>query len=248
MVDSFKATKSSFQSTWLELKYFCINEISLLRTTHLRPQNSSLIMHLINLTLAHYRGVIVLTGPSLADAQAQSASNISKPPHALHITLLTAVEYKSLGRPSLSSISESLSIKNIYAVGAAHSPDGRVSWMVVIWNHGDIWRRAHGLGRKEYHITLSEGDQHSLHKGVRSLLKDISVEELVERMKGLGEEAMDHTIVACGTESAGLDNALVRFDLFRAEIIILTFLIGSATRRKDDHHLPSILQRLCPLG
>lgn len=133
-----------------------------------------------------YNGAIALTGPSLEFAK----TDLPQP----HITLLSAGEYKSLGRPPLSDIS--IPLDHVYVLGEGGKGD--VRWSVVAWNRADVWRRSKGLGKKEYHLTLSKTDDHAASKGIGSLHK--SVEELVVEAEKLGLGGMDHVVVACGPE------------------------------------------------
>ena len=42
--------------------------------------------------------------------------------------------------------------------------------MVVVWNDGNKWRKSVGLPAKQFHVTLSEADDHGVDKGILSLI------------------------------------------------------------------------------
>jgi len=139
-----------------------------------------------NLELVEYRGCLALVGPAL-DA-AFNAFGTKRPSHPLHITLFTAAEWRTaqqrLARPSFPS----LSLENIYAVGTGHRHG--VSWIVVLWNHGNVFRRDLGLEVKDFHITLSDEDEHGIDKSLGSI--PLSRDDILERIGAMGETALDH--------------------------------------------------------
>ena len=152
---------------------------------HHTPQRSSLLSSTVmqltpkDLVLEPYRGGLALTGPSLQSAIPRFLPFpliLSKP---LHITLVTATEYKSISRPDPSLVH--IPTDHIYIVGLAAScrHEREVRWLVILWNHADQWRRSMDLEKKDYHITLSEDDDHELSKGIGSLLRATSREKLV---------------------------------------------------------------------
>lgn len=140
-----------------------------------------------SLTLQHFNGTISLVFPS-----------VDKEGHVQHITLLTPGEYKSIDRPPLSSIS--ISLEHVYILGQGRCKRGEVRWEVIIWNHGNQWRKSHGLPPKDFHITLSDVDDWDVDKGIGSAINTLGVDEVVARAKGLGEVGTDHAIVACGED------------------------------------------------
>ena len=145
------------------------------------------------------RGGLALNGQSLLTAHSHFTPHTSsgQPPH---VTLLTATEYKALKRPLPAKIP--ISLDRIYVLGSASSRrDGKlVQWLVVVWNHADRWRQSMGLPRKEYHITLTEENDHGVSKGIGSLFKGMSREDFVDKLMGLGADGIDHVIVACRDE------------------------------------------------
>lgn len=118
----------------------------------------------------------------------------------LHVTLLTAVEYKAIPHPLVQDIS--IPFNHIYVLGIASSAEhGRRIWCrVVVCNHADIWRHSGGLGKKEYYVALSEKDDHQMGKGVGSLLRGMRLNELIREVTRLGEDGMDQVIVAAKGE------------------------------------------------
>ena len=94
-----------------------------------------------SLQLASYHGGVALVGVALLEAQRQFAPNIPLPKRSLHITLVTAAEYKGIGRPSLAQLSVVIPLTHVYALGETSSSQsaGAVKWIVVVWNHANIW-------------------------------------------------------------------------------------------------------------
>lgn len=148
-----------------------------------------------SLTLEYYNGTISLFSREfdILESAIEQDSSSSSSNRRRHVTFLTPSEYKSLNRPSLESIQVELG--NIYILGPASK--GLVKWEVVIWNHGNQWRHQRGLGRKDFHITLSETDDWEVRKGIGSVLGRVGEEELVKRVEELGELGMNHVVVAC---------------------------------------------------
>lgn len=139
------------------------------------------------LILTHYQGGLAILGPGLDRA---GSALLPKPcPLATpyHVTLITAQEFKAAGRPAVPS---HIRLDRIYALGLGGKRDTR--WVVVVWNHADLWRASLGLPKKDYHITVTPNDIHEVKKGISSLLHPISVQAVAE----LGEDALDHVIVA----------------------------------------------------
>jgi atypical dual specificity phosphatase len=145
------------------------------------------------LKITSYRGGLALLGPSIDEA-VQSFGITDLPSKPLHITLLNAAEFKALKKIG-DTDARDVSLDRIYILGQVTNKS--VRFLVVVWNHGDIWRQSRGLGRKEFHITLSDEDDHKISKGVPALLASCSREELLATAEHLGEDGMDHTTVAC---------------------------------------------------
>lgn len=153
------------------------------------------------LKLATYRGGIALVGPALLDA-AHYFGIVDLPDHPLHITLLTSSEYKSISKSKPKFEFDirlpDVPLHRIYILGVIRRKN--VSFLVVLWNHANVWRKSLGLQKKEYHVTLSNEDDHDheLGKGVGALLATTDDRDgIVENVIGLGEDAMDNMVVGC---------------------------------------------------
>lgn len=139
------------------------------------------------LRITPYRGGLALCGSSLDQVINKLCPNVNLPSHPLHITLLSSDERKSIAFSDMPRIA----LEHIYAL--AHVEQNNVSWIVVVWNHADIWRRSIGLGKKQHHISVSERDDHTLDKSLaRAAEEHGDMERLVMRLEGPGEDAMDH--------------------------------------------------------
>lgn len=154
------------------------------------------------LKLANYRGGIALVGPALLDA-AHHFGIVDLPHHPLHITLLTSSEYKSItskSKPKFKLDPDLLDVPlhRIYILGVIRRKN--VTFLVVLWNHADVWRKSLRLQKKEYHVTFSNEDDHD-HvngKGISALLVSADDRDgIVENVIGLGGDAMDNMVVGC---------------------------------------------------
>lgn len=146
------------------------------------------------LKLQNYNGTLALCGPSLITAHNYYASHIPSPSFLLHITLLTPAEYKRIGKPSIKNVN--IPVQHVYVLGLGRKSD-RVQWLVVTWNHANKWRKELGLPPREFHITLSTENDWNAAKGVPSLLSGgVDRSTLLQRFLGLGEEGMDHVVMA----------------------------------------------------
>ncbi|KAF2156354.1 hypothetical protein K461DRAFT_221812 [Myriangium duriaei CBS 260.36] len=108
----------------------------------------------------------------------------------LHITLVTKVEYAALGRPRIPD----LNLSHVYILGAGTTRAGRVRWLVAIWNHGNSCRRSMKLPPKDFHITLTDEDDHNTDKSILSM--DGGESRLVETFDDLDQNAMDHVLAS----------------------------------------------------
>jgi len=158
-----------------------------------------------SITFRHYNGTISLFSPHLPEVYDPRLQHLPG-----HITLATAEEYKSIDRPPIHDIVSSLSVDHVYLVGEGHSRDGRVKWESVVWNAGGKWRAEMGLDRKFFHVTISARDDHTLHKGIQSVIDRLGVDELVNRLEKTSVETMQevfrssrngYTELECGAPS-----------------------------------------------
>lgn len=145
-----------------------------------------------SLAITDYRGGLAITGSNLNDAVNRQCPGGDLPSYPLHITLATAAERKQLGLTS----PPSMPLTHVYVLGADQRKDGSVRWLVVSWNHANQWRKEQGLKAKDFHVTLSETDDHEVDKDIDSLLRSSSAGEVVEMLKVAGEDALDHAFVA----------------------------------------------------
>ncbi|BEJ17484.1 hypothetical protein CspHIS471_0608850 [Cutaneotrichosporon sp. HIS471] len=143
-------------------------------------------MHLdaSGLKLVEYRGGLALIGPSLNAAF--DHFNCDTPPSHPHITLLTAAE-----RNATTAIPD-IPTSHVYVLGPSGKDGG---WLVVLWNHGDVFRSSLGLARKAYHVTLSENQaDHSLDKSLDAALRSgLGLRLEIDLLDAIG---LDHAIVA----------------------------------------------------
>ena len=112
-----------------------------------------------------------------------------------HITLLSKNEIRQLttdGSINLEELTENASrvdTRAIFSLGLGGDPK-HVCWIVTIWNAGNMFRKKYGLPCKQFHITLTDTDDHTVDKGLHSL-RDPSA------LSSLNVTQMDHLILAC---------------------------------------------------
>lgn len=141
-------------------------------------------------SLQPYRGGLALLGPALEAAYTSFASSLPLPPHPLHVTLLSGAESKGLRSRVKAAAEPAVPTDHIYVLGLAQRKG--VAWLVVTWNHADGWRASHGLGKKDYHVTLSDGDDHELDKSLTGWAQAIGDEAVLDCTKHLGVDGLDH--------------------------------------------------------
>ena len=150
------------------------------------------------LELASYRGGIALIGPALIDIT-RHFNILRLPKDPLHITLLTSSEYKAAGKPQLGHLN--IQLDRIYVLGLVTRKN--VRFLVVVWNHADYYRKSLGLGKKSFHLTLSDEDDHEMNKSVSALMVNTSDrDEILDNVVNMGEDAMDHFVVGCWDDSS----------------------------------------------
>ncbi|WOO76683.1 Dual specificity protein phosphatase 23 [Vanrija pseudolonga] len=175
------------------------------------------------LSVAEYKGCLALLGPSLLSAceRANAAdgrgshqpgtgpSSLLLPEQQQHVTLVTAAERKRHRIPVAGGGVPTQpthpppphpAVSNVYVLYPAQERR-RARFLTVVWAHGDAWRAAHGLPKKEYHITLSAEDDHGVPKGVGALASAHGADVVLEQLASLGETALDHASLACDDAS-----------------------------------------------
>ncbi|KAG6841574.1 hypothetical protein C0991_009609 [Blastosporella zonata] len=84
-----------------------------------------------------------------------------------HITLLSKEEMKSLSPEALQKIQ--VDMRHVHYAGVGGNRNEEVYYAVIIWAAGQQTRKQLGLPPKNFHITLSSHDNHSMDKGIDSL-------------------------------------------------------------------------------
>ncbi|EKD05430.1 hypothetical protein A1Q2_00191 [Trichosporon asahii var. asahii CBS 8904] len=151
-----------------------------MRPVHLDPAG---------LRLAPYRGGLAVLGPAL-----DAALPGSRPPHPLHITLLTPAEAKTHPAPTPS-------LEHIYVLDIVTR--GQVTFAIVVWVHGNTARKSLGLLAKDFHVTLSATDAHDIPKGISQLPLD------VDGIADLGLDALDHVFLAAPSWQTAIAERMV---------------------------------------
>ncbi|KAI0756125.1 ATP dependent DNA ligase [Daedaleopsis nitida] len=135
------------------------------------------------MSLTKYRGCLSLSGPLIEDmaraeitrlqrsVNAEHASYLkSTPSNGYHITILTKDEMRDVTiKDSLPPL-DSIDTRHIHFAGVGCNLKRGVFFLVVIWAAGQSLRKRVGLKPKQFHLTLSERDDHAIDKGVDALL------------------------------------------------------------------------------
>ncbi|KAG0609238.1 hypothetical protein M758_8G169100 [Ceratodon purpureus] len=147
-------------------------------------------------TLQSFGGGLALQGSMIDDAargfraHVEGACRDSSTPY--HITLLTKEECRS--RIHLSGTHDTIAaipVDHLYFLGLGGLENSSVYWVVCIWSAGAAWRKTLGLPPKDFHITLTANDVHSVAKDASSLLNP---EELTLAFQGYSPEKQDHVL------------------------------------------------------
>jgi hypothetical protein len=62
-----------------------------------------------------------------------------------------------------------------------------------------------GLDRKFFHVTISARDDHSLHKGIQSVIDRLGVDELVDRLENMSVDGMQEVFQSSRTAYSELE-------------------------------------------
>ncbi|KAI0327684.1 hypothetical protein GY45DRAFT_1355577 [Cubamyces sp. BRFM 1775] len=141
------------------------------------------------MSLAWHRGCVALIGPRIdAVARAaishfpnttfaQSAPLLRDPDSAFHLTVFTKDELrddtaKAVLPPHFQLESVDTRHLHFIGIGGSPNPNAGVFFIVVVWAAGQILRGRAGLGVKQFHITLSVRDDHTLDKGIDAVLPE----------------------------------------------------------------------------
>jgi len=148
--------------------------------------HKSVIMAENDTSIKRAGGFIGVFGPridNIANEVATAAGITIVPSSPYHITLLTKDELRQLTTDSSNKLDDlyenatTIDTKQIFSLGLGGDPKG-VCWVVIIWNAGNIFRKKYGLSFKQFHITLSNNDNHSLDKSLSSSREIFSTENL----------------------------------------------------------------------
>lgn len=151
-------------------------------------------------TLHKFRGGLALLGSMVDDAARRFRTHIPgagrDPSTPYHITLLTKEEFSSRVQPGTHDAIPTIPVDHLYFLGLGGAEDRSsnnlsVYWVVCIWSAGFAWRKALGLPQKDFHITLTANDVHSVSKDASSLLHP---EELTLAFQAFSLEKQDHVL------------------------------------------------------
>jgi hypothetical protein len=141
-----------------------------------------------DIKLVHYNGGLALIGLPIRQF---TPASIAEP----HITLVTAAEYKAIHRPAIDGISIPLDRVYTFPTRQSTRSSNAVQWLVVVWNHANVWRASQKLATKAFHITLTSDDDHVVDKSLDAMMRNMGEDAFTNSCIGLGEEGIDHIIL-----------------------------------------------------
>jgi atypical dual specificity phosphatase len=101
-------------------------------------------------------------------------------PDAWHVTLVTKEERLALAPAAIDEATRQLPTK-VFPIGVgADSNYPAVLFVVCVWPQGRVFRAKHGLPPKDFHITLSVEDNHSIDKSYSALVDPDCISRLEE--------------------------------------------------------------------
>ena len=155
------------------------------------------------MALTWYRGHLAIVGPRVDEMAraatvdmrqrgqyAEHASHLVLPDHSssgCHVTVLTKEELRDPAVKAALPSLESVDVRHLHAAGVGGSAKLGVFYVVVIWAAGQTLRRRLGLKPKDFHITLSQRDDHLLDKSIDCVLPG-----LVSRSSVNDPDFLDH--------------------------------------------------------
>jgi len=148
-------------------------------------------------------GVLALSGPSIDALAAKystalAAANIIPSTSPPHITLFSKEELRTLPEHHTDILSSpsTIDVAHVIPLGCAHHSGRNVHFVVVVWNAGQLTRKRFGFRPKQFHITLSKLDDHTIDKGYYSLPNPPDVESYTI-------DELDHIIVSLAQYDPG---------------------------------------------
>ncbi|KAH9910490.1 ATP dependent DNA ligase [Epithele typhae] len=135
------------------------------------------------MSLTFQRGFLALTGPRIDTLAQKAIADLEHTTYAehggalhdsqfsgFHITVCTKDELREGSIKAALPSLDSVDTQHLYVVGLAGNPKLGVFYLVVIWAPGQSLRKRVGLKPKQFHITLSKHDDHTLNKGFDAVL------------------------------------------------------------------------------
>ncbi|KAI0352276.1 ATP dependent DNA ligase [Trametes cingulata] len=134
------------------------------------------------MSLAWHRGYLALVGPridAVAKAAiarfhnttfAQHAALLCDPDSSFHITVLTKDELRDEAVKAALPPLESVDTRHLHFIGIGGSVKSGTLFVAVVWPAGQVLRNRVGLSSKQFHITISVRDDHTIDKGFDSIL------------------------------------------------------------------------------
>ncbi|KAF9011281.1 ATP dependent DNA ligase [Cyathus striatus] len=134
----------------------------------------------MSIKLAKTEGVLALVGTRVDElARVAIQSDTLNPTYTkkgpFHITVITKDEIRNISSQKLNQIYTDT--QHVFSAGLGGKAKAGVFFVVIVWAAGQQLRKQLGLPSKQFHITLSVHDDHSMDKSIRSLLPGQIIDE-----------------------------------------------------------------------
>lgn len=147
-----------------------------------------------------------------------------------HITVFTKDECRTLGSTQTESILKS-DVKGIVILG--HGTNDGVHYLVVQWHGGQLLRKQYGFPEKQFHVTMSSKDSHTIDKSWKTIIEpnefsERDITNIVEPDTPF--ELLNFVFDNLKSPSDTLFYAIFRQHYLRLEETDEIFLVGMAQR------------------
>ncbi|KAI0829047.1 ATP dependent DNA ligase [Trametes gibbosa] len=203
------------------------------------------------MSLVWHRGCLALIGPRV-DAVAQTAiarfETTTYAQHAaplcdasatFHLTVFTKDELQDKSVKAALPPLDSVDTQHLHSIGIGGNSESGTYFVAVVWAAGQVLRSRVGLGVKQFHITISVRDDHTIDKGFDAVLPA----NYLPHFSPGGPEFLDHLAFTYHLEG--------RYDQARSTAVRLCMVAHDSERgflRLADAALKDGLHKLAMLA
>ncbi|TPX57211.1 hypothetical protein PhCBS80983_g03979 [Powellomyces hirtus] len=132
--------------------------------------------------LSQSRGYICVVCDTLTSKAHETPISVRKQDGYFHITLITKDELSQISQSQRDTIlAQAVHSSDIIDLGVGRNAQGTVFFNVIVWSKGNEIRRSVDLPTKDFHMTLSETDDHNLCKDLTAIPESVLCNGLTER-------------------------------------------------------------------